>query len=152
MQTMARRSGRIAPSGNAGKQHKRVLSASIPDETLAKRPKRAHSTTTKRSKHFTAPDKETEDDQSQSEGSTSNNEDSGSEFGEVPHEDESSGADDDEENESDDDDEESHKPARGSAKTTPAKNKAGAVWKPGVKTGLGEADHIKNRSKAITMS
>lgn len=147
---MARRSGRIPPSGDAGKQHKRALSGSTSGETLAKRSKRAKSTTTT-SRHFAEPDKETENDQSEPEDSTSNNGDSGSEFGEAPHEDESSGADDDEENESDDDDEESHKPARGSAKTTPAKNKAGAVWKPGVKTGLGEVDHIKNISRAIAI-
>ncbi|PPJ55783.1 hypothetical protein CBER1_01601 [Cercospora berteroae] len=138
---MARRSGRIVPSGNAGKQHKRALSASTSGEPVAKRPKQAKSTTTK-SRHFTAPDKDTEDDQSEPEDSTSNNEDSGSDFGEGPNEDESSGAEDDEENESDDDDEESHKPARGSAKSTPAKNKAGAVWKPGVKTGLAPGTQV----------
>ncbi|PIB01293.1 hypothetical protein CB0940_01320 [Cercospora beticola] len=138
---MARRSGRIVPSGNAGNQHKRALSGSTSGETLAKRPKQAKSTPT-RSKHFTAPDKDTEDDQSEPEDSASNNEDSGSDFGETPNVDESSGADDDEENESDDDDEDSPRPARGSAKSTPAKNKAGAVWKPGVKTGLGPGTQV----------
>ncbi|KAM3415278.1 hypothetical protein BST61_g8808 [Cercospora zeina] len=125
---MARRSGRITPGGKAGQQHKRALSASTSGEALTKKAKRAPSTAT-RSKHFTAPDEETEhvEDQSDLEAGTSNAGDSGSEF------------DDGTDN---DDDEEGVPSRKGSAKSTHGKAKAAAAWKPGVKTGLGPGTQV----------